>query len=171
MDDHASGPDNTILSADGALLAMRWERGQRLELTPSRGQAAFTSVSATSPELLERGLACWPHMLFSSRRAIASGYSKPGVLSFWDTKMGQKRADLPVAGSLPLDAIAFTPDGRSLALEKSDGSVILWNGQLSKKRRAFRFPDCVCTDEEDAFGARNLSRLFAAPSANVASRH
>jgi len=62
-----------------------------------------------------------PYAFFSDGQ-IASGLFKPGVLSFWIRKMGQKRADLPVAGSLPLDAIAFTPDGRSLALEKATAS-------------------------------------------------
>jgi hypothetical protein len=55
----------------------------------------------------------------------------------WDTATGHKRASLAVPADMPLAALAFTPDGCALALEKSDGSVVLWELATCKERRLF----------------------------------
>ncbi len=98
-DDLGSGPDNMILSADGALLARRWERSQLLELyeIPSGKLRQAFRIGADQPDGAQFGSTCWPFMLFSKDGQLLAAYSKPEVLSLWDTKTGQKRADFPMA--------------------------------------------------------------------------
>ncbi len=168
-DDHARGPESAILSPDGALLAMRWERAQRLELYAIPGGKLLHTfgVAATQREMAVNSLACWPTMLFSPEGRLLAAYSSPGVLSFWDTNTGQKRADLSLTDVLPLAGVAFTPDGRSLALEKSDGSVVLWELASLKRRRVFVARDAPPTPANSRLRG-TFKEPFAVTSVNVA---
>jgi WD40 repeat protein len=169
-DDLVRDPEHAILSADGALLAMRWERAQRMKLYAiPEGKLLFTlSVPPIPPDMAESFSVCWPSMAFSPDGQLLAAYSRPGVVSFWDTRTGQRRADLPLAGSLPLDAIAFTPDGRSLAVEKSDGSVVLWELASLKERRVFVARTSPPATTKTHLLHATWPALFAAPPVNVA---
>ncbi len=165
----AYGPASMVFSPDGALLAMRWEQTQKLELyaSPQGKLLHALDIAATQADMAVNGLACWPVMLFSLDRQLLAAYSRPGVLSFWDTTSGQKRADWPLSDSLPLAGIAFTPDSRALAVEKADGIIVLLELASGKQRRVFVARDGPRrTTRSAAPGA--FFTPFALPSVNVA---
>src|SRR5262249_12085161 len=132
-------PTSMVFSPDGAFLAVRWERAQELELyaVPQGKRLHTLGVAATPNDLNVNGLACWPVMGFSADGKLLAAYSAPAVLSVWDTATGRLQAKLSLTGNTPFAGIAFTPDGRCLAVEKSDGDVVLWELATRKPRRVF----------------------------------
>jgi RNA polymerase sigma factor (sigma-70 family) len=138
--DKVPAPTHMVFSADGALLAVRWEEMQKLELYAVAQDKLLhrLSVTAAIPGMSRGGLTCWPAMVFSPDGHMLAAYSEPAVLSLWDTATGQQRGSLAVAADMPLAALVFSPDGRALALERSDGSVALWELATCKERRIFK---------------------------------
>jgi WD40 repeat protein len=50
-----------------------------------------------------------------------------GTVSLWDTT-SERRMGPPLAGSVPpLQAMAFSPTGRTILTGSSDGTTVLWN--------------------------------------------
>jgi WD40 repeat protein len=132
-------PTGMVFSPDGAFLAVRWEPAQQLEVyAVPQGKLLHTlGIAATPRDMNVNGLACWPVMAFSADGALLAAYSAPAVLSVWDTATGRLKGSLSLTGNTPFAGIAFTPDGRCLAVEKSDGDVVLWELATCKPRRVF----------------------------------
>jgi hypothetical protein len=85
---------------------------------------------------MPRNLNLAPAVVFSGDAQQIAACSEPGILSVWNTQTGKKRASLSFSGNIPL-AGAFLADGRSLVLDMSDGSAVLWELASGKERRVF----------------------------------
>jgi|GEM_PF-2028268 len=64
----------------------------------------------------------------SDRQLFAGGNAFGGNLTIWDPDTGAKVADCE-GHSLPIDDIATSPDGETVATAAGDGQVILWNAR------------------------------------------
>jgi WD40 repeat protein len=163
---------NMAFSPDGGLLAVRWERAQQLEVyAAAQGKLLHTlRVTATPREMNVNGVACRPVMAFSGDGKLLAAYSAPEVLSVWDTATGRPQASLSLTGNTPFAGIAFTPDGRCLAVENNDGGVVLWELATRKQRRVFVANDARRKGPKTAWAPSSFTILepVAAPSANVA---
>jgi hypothetical protein len=163
---------NMVFSPDGGLLAVRWERAQQLEVyAVAQGKLLHTlRVTATPREMNVNGVACRPVMAFSGDGKLLAAYSAPAVLSVWDTATGRLQASLSLTGNTPFAGIAFTPDGRCLAVENNDGGVVLWELATRKQRRVFVANDARRKGPKTAWAPSSFTILepVAAPSANVA---
>jgi len=72
--------------------------------------------------------------------ASASG-GADATVKFWDTRTGDLRATRDVQGG-QIYALAFAPDGRTLASGDELGRVILWDAQAGTRKRTLRLtPD------------------------------
>ncbi len=171
--DKTTTPTNMVFSPDGAFLAVRWERAQQLELyAVQQGKLLHTLGVAATPrprEMNVNGVACSPVMAFSADGKLLAAYSAPELLSVWDTATGRLLASLSLTGNTPFAGIAFTPDGRCLAVERSDGAVVLWELATRKQRRVFVAKDARPRGPKAALAPSSFStEPVAAPSANIA---
>jgi WD40 repeat protein len=124
-------------SPDGALLALRWDREQKIDLYEVPSAKLLHSLSIVSGPRPVSRLSNSPVLLFSADGKMLAAFSEPGVLALWDTVSGKRQTKLSFAGSLPVIGGAFTADGRCLALDMSDGTVVVWELATAKERRVF----------------------------------
>jgi len=77
------------------------------------------------------GLAFSPdgHILASAAGAVKS--SHPGTVELWEVRTGQLQQTL-AEHRFRVGAVAFAPDGRTLASGSNDGAVMLWDVQTGK---------------------------------------
>jgi WD40 repeat protein len=129
------------LAPDGKTLAIRWFEGQRLELyeMPS---LQLRHTLAISTGVVKRGLIL-PNsqanglMIFSHDSRLLTAYSDPKTLAVWNTATGQKTASFSLpTGDFALNG-AFSRDGRSLALDYEDGTVLLVELATAQVRRSY----------------------------------
>jgi len=139
--DEQSRPTHMVFSADGLLLAVRWEDRQKLEIYSAAHDKLLFTLDISTANQTGSGQSAflrWAAMLFSPDSKYVAAYSAPGVLSVWATVNGRRLADLPTTDAAPLAAaFAFSPDSRSIALKKRAGNVVLWELATCKERRNF----------------------------------
>jgi WD40 repeat protein len=76
-------------------------------------------------------------MIFSPDSRKLAAYSDPNTLAVWDTATGRKLLTLPVGNKVQIQSGAFSLDGRCLALDMNDGTVVLWELASSKQRHVY----------------------------------
>ncbi len=132
-------------SPDGGTLASAGEDGLVRLWDPATGAERASLLGHTR---LVRAVAFSPN-----GRTLASA-GEDGTVRLWDpaTRRQRKILRVPRFGSAPtvwyaswfafgiMDAIAFAPDGRTLASGGRDGSVRLWNTATGAQRRSYRHP-------------------------------
>jgi RNA polymerase sigma factor (sigma-70 family) len=73
---------------------------------------------------------------FSANGRHVAACTPTMAIVVWDARTGREVQRLPAAleGSPPVMAACFSPDARTLALERVDGSLVLWELATSKER-------------------------------------
>jgi RNA polymerase sigma factor (sigma-70 family) len=171
LNERELAPATMVFSPDGALLAIRWQATQELEVyaVPEGKLAHKQRIAAPDASMGLNFFAAWTSMLFSPDGRLLTAYSAPGILSFWDATTGHKRGDIPLPDKLPLAAAAFAPDCRSLAVEKGAGSMMLLELATGKQRRIFVARDVPGKKTKSpSWRDGTFWGPFAAPAVNVA---
>jgi WD40 repeat protein len=75
-------------------------------------------------------------MLATGNSDIAPG-SSSGTIRLWDARTGSLRHSLPGRGG-KVYALAFSPDGKTLAAAVENGTALLWDVQTARLLRTFR---------------------------------
>jgi RNA polymerase sigma factor (sigma-70 family) len=121
------------LSADGKTLAAGSFEGKVIRAwnAESGGQRLQIALSQNWP--------C-PVVLAPDGKTVAAGGFGDGAVRLWDTATGkERRLVMTPPHHLPVDTIAFSPDGRSLATGGSE-LACLWDVAAGKLLRRFDLP-------------------------------
>jgi WD40 repeat protein len=84
-------------------------------------------VTATAP----------PVMFFAQDGKTLAAFADPDTLGLWDTASGQRIGSLKPANPAAIHSGAFSPDGRCVALDLSDGTVALVELASGQVRRTY----------------------------------
>jgi WD40 repeat protein len=122
-----AGPKSKSIADQKILLydAATGNRLHMLALDPSAGTPAKQVVGNIR------------NVLFSpDGQTLAWGIDQRSV-SLWDTTTGKRTGSLPLPNGAANQQLAFTPDGRGLALDTNDGTVTLYELATAGPRRMF----------------------------------
>jgi WD40 repeat protein len=77
---------------------------------------------------------------------VSSGgtLGKAGEVHVWEVASGAERVLLPTQAD-SVEAVAYSPDGKSLATAANDGTVTLWDGATGKQQQVFHTRAVVCS--------------------------
>ena len=133
-----------VLSPDGKYLALRSRLNQNIELVDVKAGKRLHMIAIVTGDpppgtLLQTPVVIAPAgMLFAPDGRTLAAYSEPDKLALWDVSTGKKLklVALPqyMVGSFPA---AWSPDGRCLAFDMRDGSVVLCELATGSERRVF----------------------------------
>lgn len=129
----SSPPNALALSRDGRLLAVGGEDGivglWRLATHPGRGAGAPTQLAARAVPLAQPPYGLEVRAVAFGADGLLAAASDPGIVRFWDGRSGAARGgQVRAEHHAGVSSIAFTHDGRTLAVASWDGRVRLWNG-------------------------------------------
>jgi WD40 repeat protein len=141
------GP-NLVFSPDGQVLAVRWRAGEKIALyaVPS-GKLLHTAAIVTGEPplgavIMAPVVIAPATMTFSPDSKTLLAYSEPGKLALWDVATGKKLKNLPLPQRIlgGFGAAAFSPDGRCVAFDMRDGTVVLCELATGLERRVYGKP-------------------------------
>jgi WD40 repeat protein len=133
-----------VLSPDGKYLALRSRQEQILELYDTMSGKRLHAIAIVTGDpprgaLIQAPIVLAPGgMLFGPDGTTLAAYSEPEKLTLWDVPTGKKLKVVALPQHLVgLSPSAFSPDGRCLALDRRDGSVVLCELATGSERRVF----------------------------------
>jgi WD40 repeat protein len=131
-DVHSLG--SIAFSTDGLTLAEANREGE--------GVVTLWDVTGQRPpRTMEPRVADVSSLVFSpDDRVLAAIGRRDGPAALWDLASGRSRTLEPGVGPVGRLAIAFSPDGRSLAFGGEDGTVRLWDVATARPVAAYREP-------------------------------
>lgn len=114
----AYSPDGKTLASAGDDNTIRlWDTATRSQIgAPLAGDKGVLSVLAFSPD---------------GRTLAAGGFDADDKVRLWDVARRRQVSELPVQASYTSE-IAFSRDGRTLAVAENDGSTLLWEIATSR---------------------------------------
>lgn len=139
----SDGPRDLAFSPDGKLLAMPAKHGNILLCDPATGKEVRRWQAGVSINSL-----CFS----PDSKTIASGGGAGSFVRLWDVASGRERM-MERSHMGPLEAVAFTPDGKSVWSYARDKSRYRWNVATGEGQRFFGGldngawdPTCFSTD-------------------------
>jgi WD40 repeat protein len=132
-------PENRVemqFSPNGKILAARQQLQQTIDLfeVPTGKPLHKLTVAIGAAKKTAAAAHSWA-ILFSADSKLLASYLDPATIGLWDTSSGMRAGKINV-GQAVIQGGAFTPDGRCLALERSDGSLNLYELATGEVRRA-----------------------------------
>ena len=136
----------SLFSPDGKLLAIRQQYAeQTIELRdmPSGKFRLALGIKTGVKDSGIQGLGGKTYtspvppltLVFSSDSTKLATYSTQKTMSVWDITTGQRLASLP--DGEPIQSGAFSPDGRCLAVDRRDGTVMVYELAAGQLRRTY----------------------------------
>jgi WD40 repeat protein len=120
----------TSLSADGRMLALIAEPSRFVTLATGR---SLTLAPLPGPPPAVSGCQ-WVAAAVSDNDRLVAGADFCGKVVVWDTTTGRIRASFTNQGEI--SHIAFSPDGRSLAVASWDSTITIWDVLHDRPSRA-----------------------------------
>jgi WD40 repeat protein len=139
----AKGALRLALSPDGKTLAVGGDSSPTVwlyDITIGKQTRALRPHGETK-ELPSRGgivipFRCAPPPVFSPDGRLLAAPER-GFVSIWDVIAGRHLRQFKLPEERALASAAFTPDGRSIALDIEDGTITLWELATGKQRRLY----------------------------------
>lgn len=120
----ASGSITTALSPDGKLVALNYS--ERLTLAGD-SLVLWDLAAGRERTVLERKTDARAWAFSPDGKTLVAGYPK-GRLKFWDVPSGKLTRNVVAWPDVEIGGVAYSPDGRSLAIEPYDGrGGGIWN--------------------------------------------
>lgn len=137
----AYSPDGALLATGGGVFVTLGEvRLWDAKAVPARTDAP-TQAEQGSPLILPGHRQIVTTVAFSrDGRLMASAGGRfllPGEVQLWDVQARKRRATLP-SPSEKVTAVAFSPDGLTLAVGQRDGVISVWDVASVKRRCAWK---------------------------------
>jgi len=161
-------------SADGAVLATAGARQTQVELWDSTSGARLRGLETDRQQFCYQVLFSPDGRLLAG--VVANSLDRDSRVILWELVSGKVRAEFSGHRGA-ISALAFAPDGRTLATAGTDTTVLVWNlvggveeagrpaGQLTEQDLADLWSDLESSDARKAH--RAMSRLIAAPEQAV----
>jgi WD40 repeat protein len=138
------GP-NLAFSPDGQVLVVRWRAAEKIAFyeVPSGKWLHTVAIVTGEPPLgavIMAPIVIAPGtMTFSPDSKTLLAYSEPGKLALWDVAAGKKLKNLALPQRIlgGFGAAAFSPDGRCVAFDMRDGTVVLCELATAMERRVY----------------------------------
>jgi WD40 repeat protein len=130
-----------LFAPNAKVLAVRWQQGQKIELydVPSLKVRCSIPVKlgggGNPGGPIGGGPAAPATMILSADGQTLAAFPESGVMGLFDTATSKKLTAINMTEA-PLGG-AFSPDGRTLALDMGDGTVSVWELASARERRRF----------------------------------
>jgi RNA polymerase sigma factor (sigma-70 family) len=134
--------DNKLLAVVNSSSTLRSIEDQRIDLFDvATGKCLHTLTDATVPQQVGKAkvLNLAQTLVFSPDSQVLA-WSLGSNVFLWSTTTGERIGMLPMPTGAPLRNFAFTPDGRCLALDRNDGTVLLCELATAERRHIFGRP-------------------------------
>jgi WD40 repeat protein len=126
LDGHAGAVNHLAFSAAGAILASGDSFGV-VKLWETAGGRELASWGASRTEDVLKALALSP-----DGKVLATASLFDATVRLWDSPSGHPRGLLPATG-VAVNGLAFSPDGRLLALARQDGTAVLCEVETARE--------------------------------------
>jgi WD40 repeat protein len=126
-----------LFSPDSKLLAVRQVPDKQIALyeVPTGKLRHAIAIDPGGPGKVSP--AAPPVMFFARDGKTLAAFADPDTLGLWDTASGERVGSLKPADPAAIQSGAFSPDGRCIALDLSDGTVALVELASGQVRRTY----------------------------------